>query len=168
MKKFFAFASTFMLVVISTGAFAQSTATATASANVIQPLEIVKTADLAFGNMASGAAAGTVTIDTDGARSFTGGVTLIDAGSVQNAASFDINGFANASFAIALPTSIVIETEGGADQMTVDGFVSNLGVESILDDAGQASLEVGATLNIEALQAAGLYSGTFDVTVAYN
>jgi hypothetical protein len=70
-----------------------ASATATASANIIQPLEIAKTADLAFGNIASGTADGTVVIAVDGSRTSTGGVTLIEAGNVSNAASFDVNRF---------------------------------------------------------------------------
>ena len=169
MKKFFVLSAALVMTV---GLFAQgnpsASAAATASANIIQPIEIVKTADLAFGNIASGTAEGTVTIAVDGSRTATGGVTLIEAGNVSNAAAFDINGYADASFTIEVPASIVIETEGGADQMTVDNFVSSLGAESMLDANGAATLEVGATLNVAAQQAAGLYSGSFDVIVAYN
>ncbi|MFN6377822.1 MAG: DUF4402 domain-containing protein, partial [Flavobacteriales bacterium] len=104
----------------------------------------------------------------DGARTSTGGVTLIEAGNVSNAASFDVNGYADASFTIEVPASIVIETAGGAEQMTVDNFVSSLGADSVLDANGEATLNVGATLNVSAQQAAGLYSGSFDVIVAYN
>ena len=169
MKKFLVFTAAILTTV---GVFAQgnptASASATASANIIQPLEIVKTADLAFGNIASGTSEGTVVIATDGARTSTGGVTLIEAGNVSNAASFDVNGLADASFTIEVPASIVIETEGGADQMTVDNFVSSLGADSVLDANGEATLNVGATLNVSAQQAAGLYSGSFDVIVAYN
>ena len=169
MKKFLVFTAA---IVVSVSSFAQgnptASATATASANIIQPLEIVKTADLAFGNIASGTSEGTVVIATDGARTSTGGVTLIEAGNVSNAASFDVNGLADASFTIEVPASIVIETEGGAEQMTVDNFVSSLGADSVLDANGEATLQVGATLNVSAQQAAGLYNGSFDVIVAYN
>ena len=169
MKKFLVFTAA---IVVSVSSFAQgnptASATATASANIIQPLEIVKTADLAFGNIASGTSEGTVVIATDGARTSTGGVTLIEAGNVSNAASFDVNGLADASFTIEVPASIVIETEGGAEQMTVDNFVSSLGADSVLDANGEATLQVGATLNVSAQQAAGLYSGSFDVILAYN
>jgi hypothetical protein len=169
MKKFFVLSAALVMTVV---AFAQgnptASATATASANIIQPLQIAKTADLAFGNIASGTADGTVVIAVDGSRTSTGGVTLIEAGNVSNAASFDITGYADASFTIEVPASIVIETEGGADQMTVNNFVSSLGADSVLDVNGEATLEVGATLNVSAQQAAGLYSGSFDVIVAYN
>ena len=163
MKKFLVFTAAILTTV---GVFAQGIPTA--SANIIQPLEIVKTADLAFGNIASGTSEGTVVIATDGARTSTGGVTLIEAGNVSNAASFDINGYADASFTIEVPASIVIETAGGAEQMTVDNFVSSFGADSVLDANGEATLQVGATLNVSAQQAAGLYSGSFDVIVAYN
>ena len=169
MKKFFVLSAALVMTV---GLFAQgnpsASASATASANIIQPIEIVKTADLAFGNIASGTAEGTVTIAVDGSRSATGGVTLIEAGNVSNAGAFDINGLADATFTIEVPASIVIETEGGADQMTVNNFVSSLGADSVLDANGEATLEVGATLTVAAQQAAGLYSGSFDVIVAYN
>lgn len=169
MKKIIAF--TFVLL-ISMGMHAQgnpsATVTATASANIIQPIEIAKISDLAFGNIVSGSADGTVIIAVDGSRTATGGVALIDAGSVSTAAIFDITGFADASFSIEVPASIIIETAGGANQMTVNNFVSNLGLDAILDENGEAKLQVGATLNVSAQQPAGMYSGTFDVIVAYN
>ena len=170
MKKFLVFTAAILTTV---GVFAQgnptASASATASANIVQPLEIVKTADLAFGNIASGTSEGTVEIFIDGSRTATGGVTLIEAGNVSNAASFDITGLADASFTVEVPVSIVIETAGGVDQMTVDNFYSSLNSDnSFLDANGEANLQVGAILNVAAQQAAGLYSGSFDVIVAYN
>jgi len=163
------FASLLVIVAVSNTVKAQtpaSTATATASAQIIQPLVITKVTDLAFGNIASGTAAGTVVIDTESNRMGDGGITLITAGSVSNAANFSITGYAEATFTIELPTSIVIASSG--NEMTVDNFVSSLGETSTLDELGAADLYVGATLNVEANQAPGLYEGTFDVTVAYN
>jgi len=145
---------------------ASATGTATATARIVQPLEIVKQADLAFGNIAAGIADGSVTIALDGSRSGMGGVTLIAAGNVNSAASFDIQGYPGASFTIDLPSSIDIES--GNDEMEVDNFVSSLGATNSLSNQGTATLVVGATLNVEANQAPGLYSGTFDVVVAYN
>jgi hypothetical protein len=163
------FASLLVIVAVSNNAKAQSTpsvATATASAQIIQPLVITKVADLAFGNIAAGTTSGTVVIDTDGNRMGDGGITLITAGSVSNAANFSITGYPDATFTIELPTSILIASSD--NQMTVDNFVSSLGETSSLDAMGESMLNVGATLNVEANQAPGLYEGTFDVTVAYN
>jgi len=145
---------------------ATSSANALASARIVTPLEITKDVDLAFGNIAAGPSTGTVTIATDGSRAGFGGVTLISAGNVNSAAQFSIVGYPTATFSIALPASIVLDN--GGYQMTVSDFVSSLGATSTLDAAGAASLSVGATLNVNANQEPGLYTGSFDVTVAYN
>lgn len=164
-KSIIVLASLLAIVFVSNTVKAQ-TATANASANIVQPLEIMKVADLAFGNIAAGPVSGTVTIDTDGSRSGDGGITLIAAGNVSNAANFSIVGYPEATFTIELPSSILIESNG--NEMMVDNFVSSLGDMSTLDVDGNSDLTVGATLNVEANQEPGLYTGTFDVTVAYN
>jgi hypothetical protein len=154
------------LLVVGSTTFAQSTASADASANIVEPLQITKTADLKFGNIAAGPSAGQVDMSISDVRTATGGVTLITAGNVSNAAAFDIIGYADASFTISLPASILIAS--GANDMLVDNFISSLGATSTLDAAGAAALKVGATLNVDANQPVGLYTGSFDVTVAYN
>ncbi len=156
-----------MMLSISVNAqTASSTATASASARIVTPLEITKNVDLAFGNIAAGPIAGTVTIATDGSRIGMGGVTLISAGNVNSAAQFSITGYASATFAITLPGTIYLSD--GNSLMSVDSFVSSLGATSTLDQNGQAGLNVGATVNVAAGQYAGLYTGSFDVTIAYN
>jgi len=145
---------------------ATSTATASASARIVTPLEITKNVDLAFGNIAAGPSTGTVTIATDGTRLGNGGVTLIAAGNVNSAAQFAITGYPSATFGITLPGTIYLSD--GTSLMSVDNFVSDLGATSTLDQNGQANLNVGATVNVAAGQYAGLYTGSFDVTVAYN
>jgi hypothetical protein len=45
---------------------------------------------------------------------------------------------------------------------------SDLGVSSTILNTGSKVLNLGATLNVGAGQTAGTYSGSFDVTVAYN
>jgi len=52
--------------------------------------------------------------------------------------------------------------------MVVKDFVSSLGTTSSLDAQGVATLHIGASLMVSAKQNQGLYSGTFDVAVAYN
>lgn len=137
-----------------------------ATAHIIQPIEINKVADLRFGNIAAGTAAGAVIIAASGDRSYTGDVRLIAAGDDSSPASFELTGYPDAAFTISLPMSIMIAT--GVHEMEVIGFESSLGNSSILNSLGEASLQVGATLNVEANQKAGLYQGSFEVTVAYN
>lgn len=159
------FASFLLVAAFSTASYAQNTS-ADASARIITPLEINKVQDLLFGNIAAGPTAGTVVIATDDNRTHTGGVTLISAGNTSHAAEFGITGYPDASFTIDIPTSIKLEF--GANEMDVDNFESSLGAASSLDEQGEANLKVGATLNVEANQEAGLYQGSFEVTVAYN
>jgi len=137
-----------------------------ATAHIVQPIGVIKISDLKFGNVAAGSNSGTVVISITGDRSATGGATLIAAGNVSNAAAFDITGYPDASFTISLPASILIAS--GANNMEIDNFVSSLGASSNLDGSGEAELKVGATLNVDANQAVGLYTGSFDVTIAYN
>ena len=145
---------------------ASSTATATATANIVQPITINKLVDLDFGDIAAGPAIGTVTIDpVTLTRSAVGGVILI-ATNDGHEANFEITGQALATFSIVLPSSIIISS--GSDDMTVNNFVSDLGLTSALDALGEATLNVGADLQVGINQAPGLYTGTFDVTVAYN
>jgi len=166
MKKLSTIFAGALFVVGFSSAYAQSTASAEASARIVSPLQITKTADLKFGNVAAGPAAGTVDMAITDVRTATGGVTLISAGNVSNAAAFDIIGAPDATFTISLPSTILIAS--GANDMQVDNFVSSLGATSALDALGASALKVGATLNVDANQPVGLYTGSFDVTVAYN
>lgn len=140
-----------------------ATTSATATATVYVALTITKTADLNFGGLLPGAAAGTVTVNPDGTRTGTG-VTLVG-GSTFGAATFALSGQPNASYTIALPSSITITD--GTNTMTVDTFTSNPSGTGQLDASGSATLRVGATLKVGANQPPGTYSGTFDVTVDY-
>ena len=166
MKKLVSFFAGALFIAGFSATYAQSTASADASARIVSPLQITKTADLLFGNIAAGPSAGTVDMAVNDVRTASGGVTLIAAGNVSNAAAYDIIGYPDATFTISLPSSILIAS--GANDMQVDNFISSLGATSALDAQGAAALKVGATLNVAANQAVGLYTGSFDVTVAYN
>jgi Domain of unknown function (DUF4402) len=140
-------------------------ASSTAGATIISPISISNTVGLQFGQIASSASAGTVTVDTTGSRSGTGGVTLVNGISVT-AASFAVSGAPNLTYTFTLPTSTSIDL--GSDSMTVDTFVANPPSVGTLDALGADTLRVGATLHVVANQPNGAYTGTFDVTVAYN
>ncbi|MHB0969424.1 MAG: DUF4402 domain-containing protein [Thermoanaerobaculia bacterium] len=161
------FAVAIAAVVLTPAAFAQTSATASnvpATATIVPGITIAQVTGLAFGDMLSPAGAGTVTVDTAGART-SAGVTL--AGGTFNAATFDITGGANKTFSITLPAAAVTLTSGG-NTMTVDTFASNPTPTGTITGGGTATLAVGATLNVGAAQAQGTYNGVFDVTVAYN
>lgn len=149
---------------IAVNGSAANTATANATATVIAPIAISKTADLRFGKFAAGGTTGTVVMSAAGSRSATGGVVLsaLDAG---GAASFSVTGDTTATYAITLPGTATITS--GANTMTVGTFTSSPSATGALT-AGAQTLTVGGTLSVGASQATGAYTGTFDVTVQYN
>ncbi|MHB1047194.1 MAG: DUF4402 domain-containing protein [Thermoanaerobaculia bacterium] len=155
------------MLVPAGSAMAQSSASAsaTATATIITPITLTNTTALQFGNVVASTTAGTIVVSAAGARSWTGGATGIS-GLTVSAAAFTVGGGADRTFTISLPASTTITS--GTNNMTVDTFTSSLGASSTLDGTGAAALAVGGTLNVGASQAAGSYTGTFSVTVAYN
>jgi len=156
-----------VLVGMATASFAQTTATTNASATIVGTLTLTKTADLQFGNLSSPVGASTVTIAADASSTTTpaGGIALLG-GVSRTAATYHVTGTATATYAITLPAgSIPLGT------MTVDNFVSSYaGTANIGTIQGTATDDfiVGATLNVGAGQAPGVYTGTYDVSIAYN
>lgn len=145
----------------------QSSATASANANaaIVAAISISNTVDLDFGQVVAGGTSGTVAMSAGGSRSAVGGVTLGSTGSAAPA-SFIVSGDANASYSITLPGSMSL-TSGG-NNMTVNTFTSSPNGSGTLGGGGSQNLNVGATLQVGASQAAGSYTGSFNVTVAYN
>jgi hypothetical protein len=157
------------LIAFSSSSFAQATATATATATIVTPISIAEVVNMNFGNVAvQTAAGGTVVMTPAGVRSVTGGVTLPVINGTVTAASFTVTGQGAYTYAITLPATATTLTSG-ANTMTATTFTSTPSATGALT-AGTQTLNVGATLNVAAAQAAGLYvSGTpFSVTVNYN
>jgi Domain of unknown function (DUF4402) len=157
------------LIAFSTSSFAQATATATATATIVTPISITEAVNMNFGNVAvQTATGGTVVMTPGGVRSVTGGCTLPAVVGTVTAASFTVNGQGTYTYAITLPVAATTLTSG-ANTMTATTFTSTPSATGALT-AGTQTLNVGATLNVAAAQAAGLYvSGTpFSVTVNYN
>ncbi|HXO20043.1 MAG TPA: DUF4402 domain-containing protein [Thermoanaerobaculia bacterium] len=145
---------------------ASGTAGGAAAAEIVSAISISNNTNLEFGQIVPSVVIGTVTMSTAGVRSSTGGVTLGN-GVVPNASSFAVTGAPSNTYAITLPTSITLTAAAGAP-MTVDTFVSDPTVAGALSVAGAQTLLVGATLHVGVSQVANPYSGTFNVTVAYN
>ena len=152
----------------STISFGQATGTAQAAANIVTPISITKNVDLNFGNIAAAGTAFTVVLDEEsGLRTSNGGTgTLPSVTGTVTAAQFTVSGLSGATYAVTLPSSIII-TYGGTNEMTVNGFESNSNSTYTLTE-GSDTFNVGATLNVGANQVAGAYTGNFNVTVNYN
>ena len=162
-------ASVIVLGASTTASFAQATATAAASANIITPISIVKTVDMNFGNVAvSATTAGTAVLAPAGTRTTggAGGVTLPATTGTVAAASFTVSGQALYTYAITLPASCTISS--GSNTMTVNAFTSFPATTGTLSSGGSQTLNVGATLNVSAAQAAGAYTNATGVPVTVN
>jgi hypothetical protein len=170
--KFMVTALLAVLFLTVTTTFGQVTASATATATVVAPIAITKTVDMNFGNIAVGTSAGTVVLTPAGTRTSTGGVTLPATTGTVSAASFNVTGEGNYTYAITLPSSAYTITRvGNTETMTVNSFVSNPTVAAGGTlSSGSQTLTVGATLNVAGSQVAGTYTNAtgFNVTVNYN
>lgn len=158
-------------------ASAQSTASTSAygRAMIVSAIGISKNHDLLFGQIVSDAVGGTVSVAVDGTRTSSGPTLLDQTGSAYSTfhqASFAITGQPGYIYTITVPSSAVTITSGtgsSAPTMTIDTFVTNgtSGVRTLDGTLGTDTLAVGGTLHIAASQTAGSYSGSFNVTVAY-
>ena len=163
----------------STISFGQNTATVDdvhVGARIIAPITLqLRNGGLMFGNIVRSSSAFTVTVNHEGTRSETGGVTYINTGDEYSAAMFSVTGESGQAYNIRLnATSISLSgSEGGT--MTVDNFYigetlyEGSDIERTINSEGTTdSFAIGAKLNGIANQTSGVYTGTFDVTVNYN
>jgi len=161
------FAAIVLVAGLTATANAQVTGTATGSATVITPIAIANAGNMNFGNIAVSASAGTVVLSPASVRSITGGVTLPAVTGTVTAAAFTVTGLGSSTYSIQLPASYTI-TSGG-NSMTVNAFTSTpSGIGTL--SGGTQTIQVGATLNVAASQAAGSYTNAtgFPVIVNYN
>jgi Domain of unknown function (DUF4402) len=163
---------------MAAGALAADNATATATATVLAPVAVSKSADLSFGNFAATGSAGSVTIKTDGSR--VGSSVFLSAVNTValSAAKFDVTGSGASTYTIDYTgsDSALASTGTPADTMaytmcsalTAAASCSGTVISGTLT-AGAQSIYVGGVLTVGAAQAAHTdYTGTIKVTVAYN
>jgi len=154
---------------VASTANAATSDTADVTAEILTALSVAVDASdntLDFGQIAPGATAATIVVAPDG--TMTGGcpTQVICAGST-NAPSFDVVGNPNALVYVTF-TNASETLSNGTDSMTVDTFTTDGSGQLTLDGAGEGSFTVGGSLGVAASQAAGTYTGTLEVNVAYN
>ena len=162
-------------IAFSTTASAQVTGLAPTSATIVTPIAISNTTEMNFGNFATTTAIGTIVLTPAGGRTKTGGVTLPATVGTVAAAKFKVDGQADYTYAVTMPTEDLTLTIGvTANKMTVKTFTSttlnNSGTLAGVLTLGTDTVSVGATLNVGASQVAGLYENKtgFTVIVNYN
>ena len=166
MKKLFVLIVLFSGIAVSS--FAQISATASASANIITPISIAKNLDMSFGNIAVNPTApgGTVTLPPSASpvRTFTGGITLPAVTGLVQAAKFTVTGEGTSAYTITIPGSITITSS--SNNMSLIPVSNPSGSGALV--GGTQAIYVGGTLTVSATQVVGTYTGTFPVTVNYN
>ncbi len=137
-----------------------------ATAKVVAPINLthVTGAVLDFGTFTTGDIGGTVVVTTAGAGSSTGEVTLVQ-GSLEAADQFTVAGDPDRSFSITTGAGTV--SNGAATPVTM-AFTTTALTSDTLDSTGNASFAVGGTLTVVGGEPAGVYTGSYAVTVAYN
>lgn len=146
-----------------------ASATSSADATIISPINIEKGADLSFGNIIASGTPGTVTVDNADARTQTGGATFPSVPGIISSAEFTVTGLSGSAYSITLPADNAITLIGpggaGTDEMDLTDFTHNA-TETLT--GGTETFKVGATLQVGADENAGAYTATFDVIVNYN
>jgi len=158
---------TFILFALITGTtFAQNAATdsgtATVNAEIVSPISITDGTDLNFGRIIGNTSGGTVTVATDNERTASNDDLLAPSTDVQ-AASFTVKAAYGYNYKITIPS---IELTGAGDVMPVE-FTSSLGNTNVQGSGADQILNVGGKITVNSSQAEGDYTGTVEVTVAY-
>ena len=173
MKKFLLLLFCFALFfgIAAQKAQAQASVSAQAFAEIIAALTATETSQLNFGKFSPEVQGGQVIVSPDGVRSTNGSVVL--SGGVANSGIFYITGAPDAAFSIQLPAGPAVLThQNSTNTMLVDSWVSSPSAGTgtgVLPD-GQQFVYLGATLQVGSMldNPVGMYSGSFNVTFAYN
>ena len=157
----------------STISFGQNTSTASdvpVGATIITPLTITLSADtkLQFGTIVADATSAADVILSPG-NAITTTLTHLGENSVP---TFNVTGEPLSTYSVTFSSETLTLThdapgtlDGTTTVLTVDTFKSNSTEK--LSASGTESFQVGATLNVLANQAGGVYTGKFNVTVTY-
>ena len=150
---------------------AQATVNAQAFAEVNEALTATETSQLNFGKFSPEVQGGLITVSPDGTRSKSGSVIL--GGAFSNSGIFHVTGAPRATFTIQLPSSIVLSHPDPGKTMLVENWISTpqqgTGM-GLLADNGEQYIYIGATLKVGSILAnpVGIYTGTYNLTFAYN
>jgi len=148
------------------GELSAASITAPVSARIISTANLVTLSGMQFGEISASNMPGTIVLEPGGARTSTQGATLNSA-VPGGPASFELIGSPSATYIVTLPVSVTLRSSNG-QSMEVDQFTSLPSETGRLDNGGRQTLFVGGTLNVNANQLYGDYTGILNVTVEYN
>jgi Domain of unknown function (DUF4402) len=165
-----------LLTLVSAPAAYGRTTAGSAKVVVVSRLSFLNVDDLEFGSILPSATAGTVTVSPTGARTKTGGVTLV--GGLVQPARFAGRGTLNQTVLVSLNSSPSTLTRiGGTETMRLDTIVIGSTPTAVLtvrpqsfritSPTGIFNFPIGGTLSVNANQVPGDYAGTFALTLNY-
>jgi len=161
------------LYLLSSGAaFAQvntSSQSTAGAATIIQPISLTVSSSLSFGTVVRpSSGSGTVVIGNTGAVSTTGGAVVL-ASSTTSYPSYSVGGEGGQAITVTFPSTMTLTGPGGATltvTLSHSAFAANL--SGALGSAGTATFTAGGSLPVASTTTTGAYTGTYNVTVAYN
>jgi hypothetical protein len=139
----------------------------TAETDISEALALTQISVLDFGTIIPSATAGNIVVNrNNGNCTAQGGVTLI--GTDCQRGEFLISGPSSQDVRITIPAApVTLSRQGGGATMSMDQVRINGGFNKRLDASGQRTFYVAGRLQVGVNQAAGIYDGTFNVTVDY-
>ncbi len=161
------------LAALATPALAQNSSSATASATttIVQPITITKNNDLGFGTIVRPTTgASTISVAATGnTRTVTGGNATFANGNGVSSAAFTVSGEGAQHFSITVPSSFNMTSGANTLVVTTSNPTGATGLLSgSVGSTGSLVLGVGGSFPLATNTASGAYSGSFVVTVAYN
>jgi hypothetical protein len=140
-------------------------------AEVIEPSRLMKLRDLRFGRFVQPVAVSTLTVAPNGNASGTGEIAttmnMTQPASGRGEGVFRVDGSPNRAIVVLLPNTITISN--GVETMKIDSITDNRprNGKPRMDTNGVYYLNIGGTLNVNARQMPGKYTGDFTVTVIF-
>ncbi|WOE75139.1 DUF4402 domain-containing protein [Alterisphingorhabdus coralli] len=140
---------------------------ARADATIRTALTIENVQGLDFGRIIPGTGNSRIRINPNNGNLTIRG-NAVAAGGTPDRARFSISGSANQRVRISLvQRRVTLTREGGSETMRLNRFRLDGRRNRRLDDSGNLDFAVGGQLRVRRNQAAGVYRGTFNVTVDY-
>lgn len=146
----------------------------TAKAQILAQITNASVQTLNFGKIVPSQVLGTITINKDGVITNTGGARYVPE-TGANKATLSFTGDQDQNIKIEADSTVTITNASGGSTMLVDLQYNDEtnatpGARTDFDTKltdGSYSLNYGGTLNVKANQAAGVYTGVYDIFVTY-